>query len=127
MESFIQDVNAIAGVINTLPNLAIWIIVALLTYKVAVIGSIFGVLKLAIDKFHDWAKSPTRHLEVIDVRAELNNITINDAWHPLLAQINRVKGARSRSGAYIHKADVEWLREAIDVKIAEELKERTGK
>jgi uncharacterized protein YqhQ len=51
-------VKELAEVLKDLPDLAIWIMIGILFYKVVIVGSIFGIIKLAITKAHDAITKP---------------------------------------------------------------------
>lgn len=43
-------IEAIAG----LPTVMVWVLCGYLIYKLAVIGSVYGLIRLAINKAHEW-------------------------------------------------------------------------
>jgi hypothetical protein len=49
-----EELEQLILLIGKLPTLAIWVLVGFFAYKTIVIGSIYGVIKLAIVKLHDW-------------------------------------------------------------------------
>lgn len=49
-----EELKELIDLISKLPELAIWVLVAFWVYKVIVIGSIFGIIKLFIVKLHSW-------------------------------------------------------------------------
>ena len=46
-----EELKAIFTIIKDLPNLAIWVFVIIYAYKVAVLGSIYGVIRYVVNKF----------------------------------------------------------------------------
>jgi hypothetical protein len=76
-------------------------------YKVVVIGSIYGVVRLLIVKAHDWATKPKTM--ALKIGAKPIDETTAEA---LNAQIARVC-----NGSYYHMSDVQKLREALDWKL----------
>ena len=50
-----EALKALVELIAALPQLVIWGFLALLAYKVVLVGSIYGVVRLLIIKTHDWA------------------------------------------------------------------------
>jgi hypothetical protein len=119
MEELDLIIKAVAG----LPHMAIWALVVVYGYKVAVIGSIYGVIRFSITKLHDvmvFRKTPPPPVPV-DGRVVVDGICIGDSKEQLLLQLQRVAGRNvSIKSAYIHKASVAWLAEAIDAKLADE-------
>ena len=126
MEEIETIIKAIAG----LPNMAIWALVIFYGYKVAVIGSIYGVIRFVVQKLHDVAvfrRTPApKELPPLPAAVVIDGITIAEAKEDLLAQLRRVAGrsVACRSD-YIHKSSVLWLAQAIDLKIAQEQVETT--
>ncbi|CAB4241361.1 hypothetical protein UFOVP67_61 [uncultured Caudovirales phage] len=51
-----EELKAIFTIIKDLPNLAIWVFVIIYAYKVAVLGSIYGVIRYVVNKFVEWRK-----------------------------------------------------------------------
>ena len=91
--------------VANLPTLAVRVLVGYLAYKVAVIGSIYGVIRLLIVKMHDWKTKPV----VFKIGAKALDEETAEA---LQAQI-----ARICSSSYYHMSDVQKLREALDAKL----------
>lgn len=86
-------------------------------YKLFIVGSIYGVIRLGIDRLHSWLT--TRKVEYKEIRPILDGICIKTSTDALIAQIYRLKG-RGITGVnsdYIHSQSVDWLREAIDEKV----------
>jgi hypothetical protein len=113
-----EELKILVELLNTLPTLALWIIAAFFAYKVVCIGSMYGIVKLAINKLHDWLVRPPK-AERKDISPTLRGITIDNAMEPLIDQLVRLKGKGvGIDSAYIHGASASWLREAIDAKEA---------
>jgi hypothetical protein len=103
-----EELQILVGMVADLPSMALWVIAFFFAYKVLILGSIFGVIKLAILKLHDW-------LTTTPTKVSLNGMCITGTEGGLLAQIERVKRS---TGRYVHDSDVDWLRKAIDMKEA---------
>lgn len=128
-----DEMKLLIDMVGKLPQTALWVLLGFFLYKVIYVGSVFGVLKILITKIHDVfidmsEKSIERSkiekgLKVIDVVAKMNEITISAEVPKLIKQISRLVNTRTDCGSsYIHSRDVEWLKEAIDEKIAREVK-----
>jgi len=113
----LEIIKEAGAILKDLPDLAIWILVGILFYKVVIVGSIFSVVKLTINKVHDVLTMP----KVIK-----KNITISDKFivHDgtydkflsLIEEIisyNRTVSERDYKGNYLHASDVEFIKEAI--------------
>lgn len=126
-----DELKLLIEMVANLPTLAVWVLVGYLIYKIAVIGSIYGLIRFAIDKLHDWlANANQRKIQNVDIRAYLDGVCItSDGTHnALLAQVHRLKGkATNINSTYIHMCSVDWLREAIDDKEAKDAKEKAEK
>lgn len=120
MEELKQLIEAIAN----LPSLAIWVLAGFLMYKLAVVGSVYGLVRFAIDKWHSWKTTPKHTLEVRELQTAINGMVISegDVYDALVGQIHRVRGKGVRINSnYIHQGGVDWLRQAIDDKIAKDI------
>ena len=99
-----EELKLLISMVNDLPALATWVLVGYLIYKITVIGSIYGVIRLLIVKMHDVLtiyKSTVKPNEIL---------CMDDTVHAaLIAQINRLKTTK-----YIHNSDVQKLANAID-------------
>ena len=119
-----EELKLLITMVADLPSLAIWVLVAFYAYKVAIIGSIYGVIRFAIDRLHSWLTTPKHTLNTVDITAVINGLTITqDGSHAgLIAQLERLRGKGvGIDSNYIHQASVKWLREAIDAKEKAEL------
>lgn len=101
MEELKDLIHAIAG----LPTLTIWILTGYLIYKLAVVGSMYGVIRYGIQKFVEWRTSP------VTLQFKVGTKIIDEATaEQLQVQISRIA---SYSG-YIHSSDVTKMRNALD-------------
>lgn len=114
-----SDLKELARMLADLPHAALWVIAAVLIYKVSIVGSIYGVLRLAIAKLHDWAVTKkAREVEYKEIRPMLDGMCVRAECDRLIAQLHRIRGKGvSIKTDYIHGASVDWLRDAIDDKI----------
>jgi hypothetical protein len=113
-----EELKLLVDMVANLPQMALWVIAAFFAYKVIVIGSVYGVIRLGIDRLHSWLITPKHELQ--EIRASVDGVAIGGALEPLMVQIRRIVGRGSRVGVYAHIDDVQWLREAIDEKIERE-------
>jgi hypothetical protein len=115
-----EELTVLVNLLNTLPSLALWVVAAFFGYKVVVIGSVYGVIKLAINKFHDYLVSPPKP-KFIDIVPTLDGLVIANSMSELTAQLRRIRGkGLAHRSEYIHNHNVAWLREAIDAKEADD-------
>lgn len=114
-----EELKLLVGMVADLPSMALWVIAAFWAYKVCVIGSIYGVIRLAIVKAHSWLTTPKHELR--EIRPVLDGLVITGTLEELVAQLRRIAGMRTNiSSKYIHSCSVDWLREAIDEKLERE-------
>lgn len=98
MDEIKELINSIAH----LPQLTVWILCGFLVYKIVVIGSIYGVIRFAIDKFHDWAVNGAR-------RVRYGNLIIDNA-HQEVEELLREMRINTQ---YVHASDVKMLRKLL--------------
>jgi hypothetical protein len=113
MEELKLLIEAVAG----LPTITLWVLVGYLIYKLAVIGSVYGVIRFGIEKFVQWKTTPKQILEDKTHVVKNLSITTDGTFDNLISQLSRLRGkGLSISSQYIHGASVDWLREAITEK-----------
>jgi uncharacterized membrane protein YhiD involved in acid resistance len=115
-----EELKILVDMVAHLPTMAVWVLCGYLVYKVAVVGSIYGVIHFGLAQLFGWLKTnKAREVEYKELRVMLDGVCIRAAIEPLMAQLHRLRGkAVSIDSSYIHDSSVEWLREAIDAKIA---------
>lgn len=123
-----EELKLLISMVADLPSLAIWVLVAFYAYKVAIIGSIYGVIRFTVEKLHSWLTTPKTDLVAIDATLQGMTITGDGSHNALVAQIERVRGkALSIDSRYIHRCSVEWLRRAIDAQEQKDLEAKKEK
>jgi hypothetical protein len=116
----LDELKLLVEMVAKLPSMALWVIAFFFAYKVVVVGSIYGVIRLGIERAHSWLTTPKE--QMVEMRGMLDGVCISLAVGPLMNQIRRVigKGITIQSN-YIHESSVDWLRQAIDDKIAKDI------
>lgn len=100
-----EELKILIDMVAHLPQMALWVLIGFLGYKLAVLGSIYGTLRLLIVKLHDWLTGPKR------VEMTLGDLPINPDVHAaLMTEIRRLRHAT----CYIHMSGVQRLRKALD-------------
>lgn len=69
-----EELKELIELIAKLPEMAIYVVVAFWCYKVIVVGSIYGCIKLAIVKFSDWLQKD----KVIITKYDIGGLFINE-------------------------------------------------
>jgi hypothetical protein len=123
-----EELKLLIDMVANLPQMALWVLVGFLVYKLAVVGSVYGVIRLGISSLHDWAikrkELPSQKIRLVD---EMYGICISDdvVKGDLMFQIKRVCGKNvGIESKYIHESSVDWLRSAIDDKIAKDMEQK---
>ena len=103
--------------LKELPEMAIWVLVIIAVYKVVVVGSIYSVSRLLINKAHDaiikWRESPRKIVH----ECKIKDMTCM-CEDELMVQLRRLVSGMG----CIHKKEVLKLAKAID-----EYEKSTGK
>lgn len=107
-----EELKMLVELINTLPTLAVWVLVLFFCYKIIVIGSVYGLIRFGVEKLHSWLTSPKA------VTYNLGQGVITDALPNLIAQLSRLKDA---GHSYLHESDIAWLAKAIDAQEAADM------
>jgi hypothetical protein len=113
MEELKLLIEAIAG----LPTMTVWVLCGYLIYKLAMLGSVYGVVRFAIQKFVEWRTAPLPALpalpeQVIRKEYTMRGITVNDnVCDRLERQVLRL---RTAGLTYLHDDEVNRLQEILD-------------
>ena len=99
-----DELKLLIEMVADLPALTVWVLVGYLAYKLVVVGSIYGVIRLLIEKAHH-ALTTKRMTEYY-----LGDITITDN----VAAELRTQLRRLTPHNYIHASHVAWLKEQLD-------------
>jgi hypothetical protein len=129
----IELIKEVGVVVKDMPDMAMYALVAILFYKVLILGSWFGVAKLVITKFHDWAVKPREVIKKVDISGDF--ITCDGTYTSFVAAIkdmkdkinsrdpnHRVGKYTPSSHQYLYSCDVEFMRAAINEKFERENK-----
>lgn len=103
MEELKELISAIAG----LPTLTVWILVGYLVYKLAVVGSVYGVVRYGIEKFVEWRITPQT------LQYKIGSKLIDESVAEQL-QLQIARLSVESSYGYIHSSDVGRLKQALD-------------
>lgn len=110
MNELSELIKAIAG----LPHLAIWAIAIFYGYKVAVVGSIYGVIRFVATKCADVMTKRAEREHVVKV-AHLQETFVNQATAESMdALLREVRAASHKYGRsdYVHTHMIDVLRDA---------------
>lgn len=106
MDELRQLIEMVAG----LPNVVLWVLIGYLVYKLVVVGSIYGVIRLAIMQFVS-AYNANRNKTVTHIW-QFGEYKILESAKPILETI--LQNSMRASGNYLHKSDVEQIKKAIE-------------
>lgn len=118
-----SELKELLTMVQGLPNMVLWVLGGFLVYKLAIAGSIWSTVRLAIVKTHDYYNN--KKARPIYTKFELGRyfITCDSTPDEFMAAIRKIRNAKtSIETDYIHDGDVRWLHEAIDEKKAREVK-----
>lgn len=113
-----EELRLLVEMVAGLPHMALWVVAAFFIYKVAVIGSIYGVIRFTVRRLFDWLS--LRHTPAESASRLAEPMVIKSSAAELRKQLRRVCGKNTLGSAYIHQCSVDWLRQAIDDKIAKD-------
>lgn len=100
-----EELKIIVDMIAGLPQMALWVLAGFWAYKVIIIGSVYGVIRLGINKGYDAITAPRKY----DFYGIITGESVKQA---LIAQMHRVQSLNHRS--YFDHEHVEIMREALD-------------
>lgn len=123
----LEIIKEAGTILKDLPDLAIWILIGVLFYKVVIIGSIFGIIKLSIVKLHD-AITKEKKPEEKRIVYEVGDHIIEKAmpkFELLIEKMKRNNYGGGYSHSYIHESDIEWALGAMREREAREELEKS--
>ena len=116
----------VVEILKALPEMAIWVLLMILVYKITIIGSIFGLIRFCGIKIHDAviaviSLKKEKQDAAINVRGEIDKFLITDAWPLLKSQLERLVNSDGRlASSYIHRSDIKFLKDALDAQFDKE-------
>jgi len=127
----IEELKSVIDIIKGMPHMVMWVLAGLLFYKVIVIGSIFGLLKICILKFHDVLTKPKPDQKITELYDISGHFINKQNVQVLMSLIEDIKhhtnkadepeDPRYRSN-YIHQSDMNWFICAVQEKKQREAK-----
>lgn len=109
-----EELKLIIEMIANLPQMALWVLAGFWAYKVIVIGSVYGVIRLGINKAYDWLTAPKKYSFDGIVAGESAKLT-------LMAELHRLQSLMQSN--YLDQRHVQIMKEALD----DWVKKHTGK
>jgi hypothetical protein len=130
--NMMNELKLMVDMVAGLPNVALWVIACVFAYKVAVVGSIYGVVRFTVDRLYKWLVTektrPAREVEYKEIRPMLDGLCIKATLESLISQLYRIRNrAYQGQSEYIHQGDIDWLRKAIDAQIEKDAAEKNVK
>lgn len=112
-----EELKMLVDLVKDLPQLAVWALLGLLFYKVFIVGGTLTVVRLLIDKIHNWSVTPrSKYIHEV-ATTEVEGITIKGCKPGLLRALKTVTDRRGGEHDYIHDTDVVFLQTAVNEKL----------
>ncbi len=110
-----DDLKILIEALAKMPTLAIWVVAMYFAFKIAVIGSVYGVIRYVAMQVHDWAvkkKEP-------DVKIQQHNIVLEGKLITSLREdpeeLHRLfRRLPARDLDYIFNTDIKMVHKALD-------------
>lgn len=114
-----DELKQLIELVRDLPHVVLWVLIGYLFYKLAIVGSVYSVIRYGLGELFGWLKS--RQARPQNIQPMLLGLTMTGSVDVLQSQLLRLCGISMRRHGYefshIHNTDVEWLRKAIDAQI----------
>ena len=115
-----EELRILVEMVAELPRMAVWVLVGFFIYKVVIVGSVYGVVRLAINKVHEILKNYNKRKEIEHTRIETTEYRViadKLVMREGRGQLLRIlKGLRGGTCNYVHGSDLNWLEDAITEK-----------
>lgn len=111
-----DELKLLIDMVAHLPQMALWVLIGFLAYKLAVIGSIYGTIRLLIVKAHDWAtKRKQVSMEVLLDGLSFDEHATKDELMKELRRLMFIGKPEEYKSSSIHSSyGVKLLRETIN-------------
>lgn len=120
-----DELKEILQLVGDVSVLTAWVLAGYLAYKLALIGSIYGLVRFGLGRLFDWLQQ--RKVEYKEIRLLLDGEVISGVQEnnfiSLLKQIKQKVPSDSTGLLYIHGSHIEWLRTAMNEKLERDSKE----
>jgi len=110
-----EELQLIIQMVTGLPTLTIWVLLGYLVYKLAIVGSTYGVIRYALDTLIKWKTAPLTYTYVLEDEMKLIS---KDIGPRIMDQLKRIQ---DNSWGYFYGSDVDKLKKAIDMVIKKEV------
>lgn len=112
----IEALREIVTIIKDLPAYAVWILAGFLFYKLTIIGSVYGVIRLGINRLFDYLGKDRK----VITEFKIGDITIDTSTHHALILLFEM--IKKPGATYLHHDNVNFAIQAV-----KEKREREGK
>ena len=106
----IEALREIVTIIKDLPAYAVWILAGFLFYKLTVIGSVYGVIRLGINRLFDYLMKDRKQIKEFDLRG----IILDEASEQMAKQL--IISLRQHNLGYVHSTDIQFAIDAVKEK-----------
>lgn len=119
----IEGLKELAEILKELPDMAVLIMAGFLFYKLFIIGSVYGVIKLGINRLHDVMTKPKEQIIKYKLTDKIySHDNAADIMEKFLEKICKFKG-----GYNLDNNDIQFIEEAFDEKMKRENVDRSYK
>lgn len=108
-----DELKELVGLINQLPQLALWVLTGFWAYKVICVGTMFGVIRFITLHLYKWKTQPKQYV----IKSSIITEATKDSLEIEISRLGKVTSGTGYN--YIHDSDVNWLRTKIDERMAE--------
>ena len=114
----IEELKLVLETIGDLGTSAVWLAIGFIGFKLimylSTTGAVVYLIKMSIEKLHNYLTSPS----VVD-DVKIKRMVINGSvYSGIIRCLEDVRARRESNGSeYFHSSDVEWLKKAIEEKI----------
>lgn len=121
----LEIIKEAGTILKDLPELAVWILIGILFYKVFIIGSSLAFAKYCVNKLHDFLTKPKEVIRKVDVSDRF--ICHDGTFNRFINLLDKVKAHsewlnQNLVSKYFHGRDVAWLEKAVERQILEDQK-----
>lgn len=82
-----DELKELVGLIKDTPTFVLWVLLGFLAYKLAVVGSIYGVIRYGLGELFGWLR------ERKTLPPEVREVVESNLYHPACAPLKRDGGS----------------------------------
>lgn len=108
----LEEMKELVSIVNSLPQLALWVAIGFWAYKVIIVGSVYGLIRLVVQRGYAAYMSPDRQR----IEIAIDGVVTFHNKQRLIAELSRLM-PQGMGGTQQESESLSWLHDAITEKM----------